>query len=356
MEEKPIKNLKLKTKKRKIKQKSFGIHNQKELLVLSLKNDNGMRLRITNFAATIMSLEVPDVDGKLVNVVVGFESLKDYVEKSKAKISKFLGASIGRYAGRISNEKIIVHDIDYPLYNEDGIHLHGGRNGFDERVWDIDYIDEDELSVSLSYLSEHLEEGYPGNLRVKVIYQLTNDNELKIKYQAISDQDTVVNLTNHAYYNLSGANTITDHTLKLNCSNYLEVDKKQLPTGIIKPVVGTKLDFLTSKELNTLENEGIIDDTFIFDPEKEAKAAISSSHTGIHMEVVTNQPAVVIYTQEKFPDWNFRKGVKYSKFPAICFETQNYPDAPNHSNFPSALIKAGELYENRSVFKFSIQN
>ncbi len=342
--------------KRKIKQKSFGFHNQNELLILSVRNDNGMRLRITNFAATIMSLEVPDANGKLVNVVVGFESLQDYIEKSKGKVSRFLGASIGRYAGRISNQKISVNTIDYPLYHEEGIHLHGGKNGFDEKVWEIDYIDEDELSVSLSYLSEHMEEGYPGNLRVKVIYQLTNDNELIIKYQAISDQDTVVNLTNHAYYNLSGEQTITNHILKLNCSNYLEVDGKQFPTGNINSVLGTKYDFLNWRKLDELEEKGILDDTFVFDTKEKSKVVINAEESGIQMEVSTNQPAVVIYTHKQFPDWNFRKGVKYDKFPAICFETQNYPDAPNHSNFPSTLIKAGELYENRSVFKFSIQN
>ncbi len=345
----------MKTIKRKIKQKSFGFHNQEELLVLSLKNDNGMRLRITNFAATIMSLEVPDRHGKLINVVVGFDSLQDYVDKSKNKVSRFLGASIGRYAGRISNEKITVNTIDYPLYHENGVHLHGGRNGFDERVWEIEYIDEDELSVSLSYLSEHMEEGYPGNLRVKVIYQLTNENELKITYQAVSDQDTVVNLTNHAYYNLNGVNSITDHTLKLNCSNYLEVDH-QIPTGVIKPVVDTNYDFLSAQKLDALEENGSIDDTFVFDAKKEAKVTVSAQESGIVMEVLTNQPAVVIYTQEKFPDWNFRKGAKYSKFPAICFETQNYPDAPNHSHFPSAVLQAGEYYENKSVFKFGIVN
>ncbi len=312
-----------------------------------------MQLRITNFAATVMSLEVPNTYGELTNVVVGFDSLYDYVEKSKTKESKFLGASIGRYAGRISNEKIIVNGVDYPLYNENGVHLHGGRNGFDEKVWDIDHIDEDELSISLSYLSEHLEEGYPGNLRVKVIYRLTNDNELKITYQAISDQDTVVNLTNHTYYNLEGCNTITNHVLKLNCSNYLEVDEKQLPTGVIKTVTDTKLDFLLPRKLDNLEEKGSIDDTLIFDAEKEAKATISAQESKIKMEVYTNQPAVVVYTPEKFPDWNFRKGVQYDKFPAICFETQNYPDAPNHNNFPLVFLKADALYENRSIFKFS---
>ncbi len=345
----------MKSKTRKIKQKSHGFHNQNELLILSIKNDNGMRLRITNFAATVMSLEVPDSKGKRTNVVVGFDSLQDYIEKSKNKISRFLGASIGRYAGRIS-EKITVNGVDYPLYQEDGIHLHGGRHGFDERTWDIDYIDEDEMLISLSYVSEHLEEGYPGNLRVKVTYQLTNDNELKIIYRAVSDQDTVVNLTNHAYYNLNGANTITDHLLQLNCADYLEVNDKQLPTGVKKPVVNTKFDFRIPQKLNILKTRGSIDDTLIFDPQKDLKAILSAEESGIKMEVITNQPAVVIYTPEEFPDWNFRKDTTYRNFPAICFETQNYPDAPNHDNFPNAHIKAGELYENRSVFRFSIQH
>ncbi len=343
-------------KKRKVKQKSFGFYNQKELLVLSLQNDNGMKLRITNFAATIMSLEVPDSKGNLTNVVVGFDSLEDYVEKSKTKESKFLGASIGRYAGRISNKKIRIADTEYPIYHENGVHLHGGKSGFDERVWDIDYLNEDDVSVSLSYLSEDMEEGYPGNLRVKVIYQLTDDNTLKITYRAVSDKDTVVNLTNHAYYNLNGSGTITDHSLQLNCREYLEVGQKQLPTGKVKPVIHSKFDFLETSDLRRLEKEGILDDTLIFDPEKEVRATFISRKSGIKMKVCTNQPSVVLYTPEKFPDWNFRKGVEYDMFPAICFETQNYPDAPNHANFPSSFLKAGEYYENCSVFRFSTNN
>jgi len=344
----------LKTLKRKVTQKSFGFYNQKELLVLSLRNDNGMRLRVTNFAATMMSLEVPDVLGNFTNVVVGFDSLKDYVEKSKNKESKFLGASIGRYAGRISNKKIKIANKEYPLYHENGVHLHGGKNGFDERMWDIDYINEDDLSVSMSYISEDMEEGYPGNLKVKVIYQLTNDNTLKINYQAISDKDTVINLTNHAYYNLNGRGTIIDHSLQLNCSKYVEVDQKQLPTGEIKSVADTKFDFLETSNLKYVSKEGILDDTLIFEPEKEVKATFTSKESGIKMETRTNQPAMVVYTPERFPNWDFRKKTQYDRFPAICFETQNYPDAPNHINFPSSILKAGEYYENNTEFSFSI--
>ncbi|WP_299434458.1 aldose epimerase family protein [uncultured Aquimarina sp.] len=343
----------MKTLKRKIKQKSFGFYNQKELLVLSVQNDNGMRLRITNFAATLMSLDVPDVSGNFTNVVVGFDSLEDYMEKSKTKESKFLGASIGRYAGRISNKKVKITNKEYPLYHENGVHLHGGKNGFDEKMWDIDYINEDDLSVSLSYLSEDMEEGYPGNLQVKVTYQLTNDNKLKITYQAISDKDTVVNLTNHAYYNLNGSGTIIDHSLQLNCSKYLNLYQNQLPTGEIKPVIDTKFNFLETSNLKHLDREGILDDTLIFEPESEVKATFISKESGLKMEMRTNQPAAVVYTPERFPNWNFRKDAKYDKFPAICFEAQNYPDAPNHTNFPSSILKAGKYYKNEIEFAFS---
>ncbi len=343
----------MRTKNIKIKQKSFGFHQQKEVFVLSLENDHGMRLRVTNFGASIMSLDVPDISGGYTNVVAGFDSITDYIQKSKNKESKFLGASIGRYAGRISNKKIEINNIDYPLYHEEGVHLHGGEHGFDESVWEIAYIDDDQSAITLSYQSEDMEEGYPGNLNVKVIYQLTNDNELKITYHAVSDQDTIVNLTNHAYYNLNGEDSIKDHTLQLNCSKFVDVDEKQLPTGILKPVVGTKYDFLVSKGLHKLEPDNIIDNAFVFDPEQEAKATLMSERTGIRMDILTNQPAVVIYTVEEFPDWNFRKGIAYTAFPAICFETQNFPDAPNYDHFPSAFLKAGEFYENSSTFRFS---
>ncbi|WP_051336084.1 aldose epimerase family protein [Aquimarina latercula] len=337
--------------KRKIKQKSVGFRANKELFILSLKNRNGMRLRITNFGATIMSLEVADNTGKLVNVVVGFDSIEQYLEKSKNKESRFLGASIGRCAGRISGGKVTLNYLNYPLYQEDGVHLHGGKQGFDEKVWDIDYIDEDALSISLSYDSEHLEEGYPGDLRAKVKYQLTDANELKIKYEAISDQDTFVNLTNHAYYNLNGSGSILDHDLQLQCGHYLEVDDKLFPTGILKAVDNTKFDFTNSKCLEVLEFKGGIDDTLIFNKNSGSKGILKSPQTKIKMELFSDQPGMVVFTPKKMPEGTYRGGV-YEQFAAICFEMQNYPDAPNNWNFPSAYLKEGELYENNMCFKF----
>lgn len=345
----------LETLKRNIKQRSVGFHGNKELFVLSLSNGNGMKLRITNYGATVMSLDVPDSSGNLINVVVGFDSIEQYIEKSKNKASRFLGASIARYAGRISGGKCTVNYVEYPLYQEGGVHLHGGKQGFDEKVWDIDYINEDALSVSLSYLSEHLEEGYPGKLRVKVTYQLSNNNELKIRYEATSTEDTLVNLTNHAYYNLNGTGSILDHSLQLDCNHYLEVDDKLLPTGILKSVDNTKLDFTNSKSLEFLEYKGNIDDTLIFNEQSSnPKGVLISPKTNIKMELYSNQPGLVLFTPEKMPEGSYRGGEYNNKFSAICFEMQNYPDAPNKWNFPSAQLKKGELYENNMIFKFSI--
>ena len=345
----------METKQRRIKQKSSGFYTNKELFVFSIKNKNGARLRITNFAASILSLEVLDKQGSRVNVILGFDSIDQYVDKSKGKVSRYLGASIGRYAGRISGEKLKINSKEYPLYHEDGVHLHGGKYGFDEKVWDVAYVDEDNQSVTFAYYSEHLEEGYPGNLRVEVMYQLTDDNKLNIKYTAVSDQDTVLNLTNHAYYNLNGEGSVSNHILQLHCDRYLEVDDKNIPTGEVHKVVDTRFDYREEKVLSSLQKDGILDDTLIFEAHRDTfQGVVFSPLTGIRMQIKTNQPAVVIYTPEKFADWNFRKGKTYDKFPAICFETQNYPDAPNHSHFPSSEIKANERYENFTSFIFDV--
>ena len=339
--------------KKRIQNTFAGKHNQQNLYVVSIRNDSGMSLCITNFGATLMSLDVPDINGKPVNVVVGFTSVQEYIDKTKVDTPMYIGASIGRYAGRISKEKISINAKNYPLYHHKGVHLHGGKYGFDQQIWQIDSIDEDEMKIVLSYLSRDMEEGYPGNLKAKVTYQLTKNNELIITYHAVSDQDTVVNLTNHAYYNLNGEGTITDHFLKVNASFYLEVDKNQLPTGILKPISNTKFDFTSSKKLDIIQNKGLIDDTFVVNEHHFKIAKLTSPKTGIKMTVKSNQPSVVIYTPERFPNWEFVNNSSYSRFPAICFETQNYPDAPNHKNFPSSYLKAGEQYENRSIFKFT---
>lgn len=327
-----------------------------DCISLVLSNANGAKLTVTNYGASIVSLEIPNKKGELINVIAGLDDIKDYEKVSYHPSAKFLGASIGRYAGRISEGRIKIGDEEYVLHHQNKVHLHGGLKGFDKRLWKLESTNSN--AITFSYDSKHLEEGYPGNLKVKVIYQLSNDNELIITYYATTDKDTFVNLTNHAYFNLEGSGSILDHSLQLNCSDYLEVDALQLPTGQLKSVIGSPYDFLESKPLQILEDNGLIDDTFVFSSANREvdthspKISIESDKSGLKMEVRTNQPAVVIYTPESFPDWNFKNQSKYDRFPAICFECQNYPDAPNQHHFPSALVKANEQYKNLTIFKF----
>ncbi|MBW1298908.1 aldose epimerase family protein [Aquimarina litoralis] len=327
-----------------------------DCIAVSLCNSNGAKLTVTNYGASVVSLEIPNKKGTLINVIVGLEDIEEYEEVSYHPSSKFLGASIGRYAGRISKGSIQLGTKEHKLYHENGVHLHGGLKGFDKKFWKLETAHND--TIVFSYESKHLEEGYPGNLSIRAIYQLSDDNELIITYQATTDHDTFVNLTNHSYFNLNGSGSILNHRLILDCPDYLEVDTDQLPTGQIKPVTGTKYDFLKPESLKGLESNGVIDDTFIFGSTNkgidnlEPKITISSPESGLKMEVQTNQPAVVIYTPENFPDWNFKNQVVYDRFPAICFECQNYPDAPNQNHFPSSFLKTGEHYENKTVFKF----
>ncbi|WP_298315148.1 aldose epimerase family protein [uncultured Aquimarina sp.] len=346
-------------KKMTMTQKTSCKERSSKFLSPTLINNQGAKLTLTNYGASIVSLEIPNKKGELINVVVGLDSVKDYQEVAYHSSAKFLGASIGRYAGRISTGGFTINNKEYRLYQENGVHLHGGPEGFDKKVWEVESIDYSTNTVVFSYLSRHLEEGYPGNLEAKAIYHLSDNNVLDITYKAVTDQDTFVNLTNHAYFNLNGSNNILDHSLLLDCSEYLEVDSKQLPTGELISVTGTKFDFLEPKNLRSLANFGLIDDTFIYKTKNgesvdKIKAKLVSPVSGLQMKIKTNQSAVVIYTPENLPHWNFKNQTKYDRFPAICFENQNYPDAPNHHHFPSSLLKVGEEYENRSVFEFSI--
>jgi len=323
-----------------------------QIKVISLKNSNGIEVQISNLGATIICLNVPDKNNELVNVVVGLEA-NDYNEDFYIKNGLYLGASIGRYAGRISNGSFKINDNVYPIYTVDGVHLHGGEVGFDKKYWKVESLIEGENpTVVFSCESNHLEEGYPGNLKVQVKYELTKNNEVKIRYSAITDADTPVNLTNHAYFNLNGKGSVLNHNLQLNTIGYLDVDSQLIPSGKIISSKGTRFDF-TKKEIIGRNDFIGFDDAFALG-EEDIKVVLESPLTGIQMEVYTNQPASVIYTPVQLPNLPYKNGVTYSKFSAICFETQNFPDAPNNKNFPSSILKPGEEYINESVFKFSL--
>lgn len=320
--------------------------------VTKLVNSNGMELLVSNLGATIIALNVPNKDNELVNVVVGM-SPEAYTSEAYLSNYTYLGASIGRYAGRLSKGKFELNGESYPIYNEEGVHLHGGKSGFDKKFWVVKELKEDlNPEVTFACESAHLEEGYPGNLNVTVTYQVTESNEVKITYKATTDAATPINLTNHAYFNLNGNGSILGHELKLCSEQVLDVSEQLIPSGELINSKNTRFDF-SEKELIGREDFIGFDDAFILGKE-DVKALLHSPKTGIKMKVHTNQPASVIYTPVQLDDLPYLNGASYSKFSAICFETQNFPDAPNNAHFPSSILNPEEEYINESVFEFSI--
>lgn len=324
-----------------------------KIAVTKLVNSNGMELLVSNLGATIIAINVPDKNNELVNVVVGLEP-EAYTSEAYLNNCTYLGASIGRYAGRISKGEFQLNGATYPIYNEDGVHLHGGKTGFDKKYWTVIELNENaNPEVTFACKSAHLEEGYPGNLEVTVTYQLTESNEVKVTYKATTNAVTPVNLTNHAYFNLNGSGSILDHQLQLNSEQVLEVDSQLIPSGKIINSKNTRFDFTKKEQIGRANFIGF-DDTFVLE-DKEVKAVLYAPKTGIKMKVHTNQPASVIYTPTQLDTTlPYLNGVNYTKFSAICFETQNFPDAPNNNHFPSSILNPEETYVNEAVFEFSI--
>lgn len=324
------------------------------LEVVTLSNSNGAKLEISNYGATIISLKVPDKNGNLVNVVVGLESPEEYTKQRYLNYHLFLGTTVGRYAGRISGGAVVIENQKYLIHNLNGVHLHGGKHGFDKKFWNVDKVTKAKnSSVKLSYLSKHLEENYPGNLHVSVIYELMESNSVKVTYQATTDKTTVINLTNHSYFNLDGGGSILKHRLQVHSDSHLEVDKQLLPTGNIMLSENTRFDFNCQSQIENPNFVGL-DDTLILKQTQSNVAALLSTSNGICMNIYTNQPAIVIFTPKSFPDLNYLDSNSYERFPAICFETQSFPDAPNHLHFPSSILKPDQLYLNETIFEFGI--
>lgn len=320
-----------------------------KLALYTLSNSNGMELQVSNFGATIISLKVPNNLGTLTNVVVGLEQAEDYLTAPYTDVTLYLGSSIGRYAGRISNGKFEIEGKTYPIENTDGVHLHGGV-GFDKKFWNLK--SQSTNAVVLTYVSAHLEEGYPGELEIEALFEITDNNCLIVSYSATTDQSTPVNLTCHPYYNLNGCDSILDHELWVNSTQHLEVDAQLIPTGTILESENTVFDYTTLSKINKPNFVGF-DDTFVMGLE-QLKAKLSSSITGIEMKVYASEPAMVIYTPKQFPKLNFQNQLGLGVFPAICFEPQNFPDAPNKNHFPNSILHPNEMYSNKIVFEFSI--
>jgi aldose 1-epimerase len=330
----------------------------------TLSNDRDLEVSITNYGGAITSIKVPDRDGQIGDVVLGYETLGEYV-----KHPRFLGALIGRHANRIALGKFSLNGVDYQLaQNNAENHLHGGLKGFHKVVWDASAESrDDELVLHLTYLSVDGEDNYPGNLTVKVDYIVNNGNELRIDYRATTDKDTIVNLTNHSYFNLAGTDDILNHELTIAADKFTPVSKELIPTGEIRSVEGTPMDFRIPTKIGARINEpyeqltftGGYDHNFVFNGSKgqlKFAARLRDPASGRTMEVETTQPGMQFYSGN-FLDGSLtgKGGAVYEKYAALCLETQHFPDSPSHANFPTTVLRAGEVFEESTVFRFSVE-
>jgi aldose 1-epimerase len=330
--------------------------------LFTLKNNSGATVAITNYGGRLVSLLVPDKDGKATDVILGYDSLKSY-QKPK---EPYLGAIIGRYGNRIAKGKFTLDGKAYQLDINDGVNtLHGGFNGFYGKVFSAKQLSASQLE--LTYVSKDGEGGYPGNLTATVVYTLGDDNSLKIEYKATTDKATVVNLTNHAYFNLNGAGspTITDNVLQINADAFLPVDTTLIPTGKLQPVKGTPFDFTTSKTIGKdigtadeqLKNGKGYDHNFVLNKHDLTTpiATVKSTVTGITLEVFTEEPGLQFYSGNFLTGAtkDGKGGKAYPYRSAFCLETQHFPDAPNQAAFASTVLKPGQTYHTVTIYKFS---
>ena len=327
-----------------------------------LRNKNNMEVCITNFGGRIVSVMVPDKDGQMRDVVLGFDSIQDYISKP----SDF-GASIGRYANCINQGKFTLDGVEYQLpRNNYGHCLHGGPQGFQYRVYDAVQLNPQELQ--LTYVAKDGEEGFPGNITCKVLMKLTDDNAIDIQYEAETDKPTIVNMTNHSYFNLDGdAGSNAEHLLTIDADYYTPVDSTFMTTGEIVPVEDTPMDFRTpmpvGERINDfdfvqLKNGNGYDHNWVLNAKGDINrraASLKSQKTGIVLDVYTNEPGVQVYAGN-FLDGSLtgKKGITYNQRASVCLETQKYPDTPNKPEWPSAVLRPGEKYMSQCIFKFSV--
>lgn len=346
----------------------FGtLEDGRAVYAYTLMNANGMRVVILDRGGVICQLYVPDKKGRMVDVVGGYDNLDYYVNASG-----YQGALIGRFGNRIANAKFTLDGKEYPLFaNNNGNHLHGGENGFNSKIWDVIATDGDEPALALSYTSPDGEEGYPGTLCVNVTYQLTADNALSIRYVATTDKKTILNLTNHAYFNLSGyaSGSVHDHLLQMDADSYVRTDEKLIPTGELACVAGTPFDFREMKAVGRdidadnvdLKNAGGYDHCFNFvggeTKEPVLRATLKDPKSGRVMKMYTNQPCVQLYTGNFLTDdgYPFKGGRVKEKQMALCLETQHMPDSIHHDNFTNVVLDVGETYDYTTVYAFSAE-
>ena len=340
--------------------------NGKDIQLFRLINKNGVIVEITNYGGKVVSIIVPDKNGVFKDVVLGFDHIDNYISGNP-----YFGALIGRYANRICKGKFSLFGKDYQLATNNGKnHLHGGIKGYNDVVWDANFVDnKEEPSLELEYFCKDGEENYPGNLKVKVIYTLTQENELKINYYATTDQTTIINLTHHSFFNLKGEGNgdILDHELYINSDSFTPTNAESIPTGEFKNVKGTPMDFRNFTAMGKrieLADEQLqfgngYDHNWILKNNKKSvvlAAAVHEPESGRYMEVWTDQPGMQFYSGNFLDGSDVGKGgKKYERRSAFCLETQHFPDAPNQLHFPSTILKPNEKYDYTCIYKFSIK-
>jgi aldose 1-epimerase len=330
----------------------------------TLTNPSGIQVKIITYGGIISAIHTPDRAGVRANIVLGFNQLSAYEGQHP-----YFGALIGRVGNRIANARFTLEGQEYHLPANDGPNcLHGGENGFDKRVWAAEPIEADDVALKLTYLSPDGEEGFPGNLSVTVIYTLTQNNALRIDYTATTDKTTVVNLTNHTYFNLSGSGSIENHIMQIPADRYTAVHEGLIPTGQLAPVEGTPFDFRTPRRIGDGIRSGYpqmvlgrgYDHNFVLNRRSAASlelaARAADPASGRTLETWTTEPAVQFYSGN-FLDGTIvgANGSTYRQGDAFCLETQHFPDSPNQPNFPSIVLKPGDTYQTTTVYRFDVQ-
>lgn len=331
-----------------------------------LKNKNGVEIAVTNYGGFVVSVMVPDKNGEYADVVLGHSSLEDYQKTPEP----YLGSLVGRYGNRIADGKFTLNGKEYTLAINNGPNtLHGGLTGFNAVVWDAEQLNSQTLK--LNYLSVDGEEGFPGNLSIEVVYHLSNENALEISYQAMTDKKTVINLTQHSFFNLAGTAdptpTICDHILTINADHYTPMDKVSIPTGEIAPVAGTPMDFRAPRIVGERIEDSFeqlvfgkgYDHCYVLNKKEAGElsfaAKVVDPKSGRTLEVYTTEPGVQLYTGNWLGGFAGKYGATYPERSAICLETQHFPDSPNKPHFPSVVLGVGEVYTQKCIYKFGVE-
>ena len=345
-------------KTEKVEKQNFGKNLEgKDVTLYALTNSHGLRARVMDYGAILVSLEVPDQGGKLADVTLGFDNLEPYLSKHP-----FFGAIAGRYANRIGRATFTLDGVEYKLDANNGPnHLHGGLKGFDKVMWSAEILaDSSDPAVKFTYLSKDMDQGYPGNLNCSVTYALTDNDELKISYQAVTDKPTIINLTNHTYWNLAGAGNVLGHELTINADRYTVVDDGLIPTGEIKSAQSTPLDFTQPKTIGShidqLPQTKGYDHNYVLNKnnqELSLAARTCDPVSGRVMETYTTEPGMQLYTGNYLDGIKGKSGKSYNQHAGFCLETQHYPDSPNKPDFPSTVLRPGETYNSVTIYKFS---